>query len=120
MKLVRAQVSARFVLLRFNFDPTLVGSSEDMKMLPLPVSAVLFAMLWTAGMIWWDDALGSAKVVVWAGVGLLWYFAMRKYVHWTESRRGSKSVVADFQGGCFQCHVRAPLSPGPPGVPASR
>jgi len=49
-------------------------------MLPLKWSAFLYAVLWTAGMIWWDAPLDAVKIVIWgiAGAlnGLLWYWLM--------------------------------------------
>jgi hypothetical protein len=53
-------------------------------MLPLPAAAILFAVLWTAGMLWWNAPLDTVEIVmlVIAGAlaGVMWYFAMRFYV----------------------------------------
>jgi hypothetical protein len=46
----------------------------------LVLASVLFAVLWTAGMIWWTGT-GIVNVVIFciagAMAGVLWYFAMR-------------------------------------------
>jgi hypothetical protein len=52
--------------------------------MPLPAASVLFAVLWTAGMLWWNAPLDVAEtvilVVAGAIAGLLWYFAMRLFM----------------------------------------
>jgi hypothetical protein len=53
----------------------------------LVLASVVFAILWTLGMIWWTGS-ETANVVALAISGLLagviWYFAMR----WWTTRRG--------------------------------
>jgi hypothetical protein len=44
-------------------------------------ASVAFAVLWTAGMIWWNSPMETAGAVILmiagALAGLLWYFGMR-------------------------------------------
>jgi hypothetical protein len=51
--------------------------------MPLPAAAILFAILWIAGMLWWNTPLhpAGAVILVIAGgfAGLLLYFAMRVF-----------------------------------------
>ncbi len=51
------------------------------------VSAVLFAVGWTAWMMWWSGSLAPANIVLLAlvgsGTGYLWYRVMR----WQWARR---------------------------------
>jgi len=52
----------------------------------LVFSSVLFAVLWTLGMIWWtgtETANIIMLVIAGAVAGILWHFAMR----WWFSRR---------------------------------
>jgi hypothetical protein len=52
--------------------------------MPLPAASVLFAVLWTAGMLWWNAPLHIAEtiilVVAGAVAGFLWYFVMRLFM----------------------------------------
>ncbi len=52
--------------------------------MPLPAASVLFAVLWTAGMLWWNAPLQAAETVILviAGgiAGLLWYLVMRMFM----------------------------------------
>jgi hypothetical protein len=55
----------------------------------LVFASVAFAVLWTAGMIWWagietDNIIGFTMAGVLAGV--LWYFGMR----WWQRRKSSQ------------------------------
>jgi hypothetical protein len=47
----------------------------------LILASLLFAVLWTAGMIWWNSPMETARVVILmasgAIAGTLWYFVMR-------------------------------------------
>jgi uncharacterized protein (DUF2062 family) len=57
----------------------------------LPLSSLLFAVLWTAGMLWWNAPLDAAEAVIFivagAIAGVLWYYLMRKYTNWLQQRR---------------------------------
>ena len=50
---------------------------------PLKLGACIFAVLWTAWMIWWSGSFDRVNIammsVCGAGVGYLWYLAMRWY-----------------------------------------
>ena len=54
-------------------------------------AAILFAVLWTGGMIWWTGP-EPANVLILAICGAiaaaLWYFVMRKFMRWQFGRRG--------------------------------
>jgi hypothetical protein len=56
----------------------------------LVVASVLFAVLWTAGMVWWMG-VGIASIVIFsiggAIAGVLWYYAMRWWLRLQENRR---------------------------------
>jgi hypothetical protein len=58
----------------------------------LKLSAVMFAVLWTAGMIWWsgDTSIVRVAILSVAGVmaGLLWYWFMAKWQRWMLERSG--------------------------------
>jgi membrane protein DedA with SNARE-associated domain len=52
----------------------------------LVLSSILFAVLWTAGMLWWSAPLDAASTVILivAGgiVGLLWYWLFGRWFRW--------------------------------------
>jgi uncharacterized membrane protein (DUF4010 family) len=55
----------------------------------LVLASIIFAVLWTAGMIWWTGRETSnvvIMVVAGAVAGVLWYLAMR----WWQRRYGSR------------------------------
>jgi hypothetical protein len=49
-------------------------------------SALLFAVLWTAFMVWWSGDTGAANVIILSVCGALvaaaWAFAMKRFGHW--------------------------------------
>ncbi len=53
----------------------------------LKLSAIVFAVLWTGGMLWWSGSLDRVNVIAWticgALVGYFWYLGMR----WISRRR---------------------------------
>ncbi|ACA16411.1 hypothetical protein M446_1943 [Methylobacterium sp. 4-46] len=56
--------------------------------------SVVFALLWTAAMLWWSAPLEAAAVVIWiiagAVVGFLWHWLMSRWQRWyLGSGRGS-------------------------------
>jgi uncharacterized protein (DUF2062 family) len=56
----------------------------------LVLASVIFAVLWTLGMIWWTgveipNVIGFS--ISGAMAGVLWYFVMRWWMHWAEKRR---------------------------------
>jgi hypothetical protein len=57
----------------------------------LPLSSLLFAVLWIAGMMWWNAPLATAEIVmlVVAGAiaGVLWHYFMGKYMNWMQKSR---------------------------------
>ena len=56
----------------------------------LALASILFAVLWTAGMIWWtgtDIANIVGLSIGGAVAGVLWYFAMGWWMRWWENRR---------------------------------
>ena len=56
----------------------------------LVLASVIFAVLWTLGMIWWTGVEipnVSGFSISGAVAGVLWYFAMRWWMHWAEKRR---------------------------------
>ena len=56
----------------------------------LKLGAVLFAVFWTAGMVWWSGPFEPASLIIFsiggAVTGVLWYFAMRWWLRWTTNR----------------------------------
>ena len=54
-------------------------------------ASILFAVLWTGGMIWWTGP-EPANVVILAICGAIagwvWYVFMRKFTRWQLSRGG--------------------------------
>nr|WP_249142243.1 hypothetical protein [Bradyrhizobium diazoefficiens] len=58
------------------------------RLIFLKAGAIVFTLLWTAWMMWWSGSFSRADVVVLAlcgaGVGYLWYRAMR----WQFERMG--------------------------------
>jgi hypothetical protein len=59
----------------------------------LVLASVLFAVLWTLGMIWWTGTETANIVALSIGgtvAGVLWYFAMRWWIRWWENRRTSR------------------------------
>ena len=50
----------------------------------LRISAVFFAVLWTAGMLWFDAPIELHKLIIWsiagAIAGLLWYWVFAKWM----------------------------------------
>lgn len=46
----------------------------------LRLSAIMFGVLWTAGMLWWSAPLDAPKIVIWSVAGVLpavaWYWLM--------------------------------------------
>jgi hypothetical protein len=58
---------------------------------PLKAASILFAVLWSAGMIWWTGH-ETANVVILAIcgaiAGLLWYLVMRRFAKW-QARAGN-------------------------------
>jgi len=60
----------------------------------LVLASVMFAVLWTLGMIWWTgvDTVNIIGLSISGAVaGVLWYFAMRWWIHWVEKRRVGSS-----------------------------
>jgi len=52
--------------------------------MPLGPSAIVFGVLWTAGMLWWSGPLDASKIVIWSVAGVLtalgWYWLMRLWL----------------------------------------
>ncbi len=52
--------------------------------MPLGASAIVFGVLWTAGMLWWNGPLDTPKVVILSIAGILaatgWYWLMRLWL----------------------------------------
>lgn len=52
----------------------------------LRISAVLFAVLWTVGMLWFNAPFELHKLIIWsvAGVvaGYVWYWLMVKWMNY--------------------------------------
>ena len=60
----------------------------------LMLASVIFAVLWTLGMIWWagvDTVNIIGFSISGAVAGVLWYFAMRWWMHWAGKRRVGSS-----------------------------
>ena len=54
-------------------------------------ASILFAVLWTGGMIWWTGPQPANVVILaicGAIAGWLWYVFMRKFLRWQLGRRG--------------------------------
>jgi len=55
----------------------------------LLLAAILFAVLWTAGMIWWSAPNGMVPIVIWivsgAIAGALWYWLFGMW-YWRHTR----------------------------------
>lgn len=55
----------------------------------LLLAAILFAVLWTAGMIWWSAPNGTAPIIIWivsgAIAGVLWYWLFGIW-YWRHNR----------------------------------
>jgi len=47
---------------------------------PAKLGAWIFAVLWTAGMIWWSGPFDVVNVVFLVIAGYLWYVFMRWYI----------------------------------------
>ena len=49
----------------------------------LIVASIVFAVLWTAFMLWWNGPPDTAMVIIWlitgAIAGVLWYWGMRRF-----------------------------------------
>lgn len=58
----------------------------------LRLSAILFAVLWTAGMFWWTAPSGTGPVVILiiSGVtaGALWYWLFGTW-YWRQNKRAA-------------------------------
>ncbi len=52
----------------------------------LVLASLAFALLWVAGMLWWNGPMSTARavvlIVVGALAGLLWYLGMRLWMTW--------------------------------------
>jgi hypothetical protein len=63
----------------------------------LKLSAAMFAVLWSAGMIWWSGDYSVPRIVIFsiAGAigGLLWYWLMAKWQRWVLARTGGAEVT---------------------------
>lgn len=50
---------------------------------PLKLSSIMFAVLWTAWMVWWSGAFSAANIAIMSACGALaawlWFLAMRWY-----------------------------------------
>jgi hypothetical protein len=72
---------------------SLRGLVKENDMTPrtrLVLASILFAVLWTAGMIWWTGTDIGNVVGLWIGgavAGVLWYFAMDWWMRWWENHR---------------------------------
>ena len=57
--------------------------------LQLKLSAVVFAVLWTCGMLWWDASLDRVNIIAWPicgiAIGYFWYLTVR----WLSRRGGA-------------------------------
>jgi hypothetical protein len=57
----------------------------------LVFASLLFAVLWAAGMLWWESPLDTAEaiIIVIAGAvaGIFWYAAMRWWMRWMMRHR---------------------------------
>jgi hypothetical protein len=55
-------------------------------------ASLLFAVLWTTGMYWWNRPTGTAGIVsllvAGAVTGVLWYWGMRLWMRWTSRANG--------------------------------
>jgi phosphate/sulfate permease len=53
----------------------------------LKLGAVVFAVLWSAGMVWWSGPFEVASLIIFSVGGVVtaafWYFAMRWWLRWT-------------------------------------
>ena len=62
-------------------------TKADSRLLSLRISAIIFGVLWTAGMLWWSAPLDGPKIVIWSIAGILsalaWYWLMGL---WLKSR----------------------------------
>jgi hypothetical protein len=62
----------------------------------LKLSAAMFAVLWTAGMIWWGGDYATARIVILsiagALAGFLWYWFMAKWQRWMLERNGDNQA----------------------------
>ncbi len=55
----------------------------------LIVASFVFAILWTAGMIWWNaPGIAGSIIMMIAGAfcGIAWYFGMRLWMTWCGRR----------------------------------
>lgn len=63
----------------------------------LKLSAAMFAVLWTAGMIWWGGDYTAPRVVIFliagAIAGLLWYWLMAKWQRWMLARADANQAL---------------------------
>jgi hypothetical protein len=59
----------------------------------LKLSAVMFAVLWTAGMVWWGGNYSVAHILIMtiagALAGLAWYLIMAKWQRRMLARQGN-------------------------------
>lgn len=50
----------------------------------LRISAVLFAVLWTAGMLWFNAPIELHKLIIWSGAGIaagfIWFWLTGKWM----------------------------------------
>ena len=57
----------------------------------LKLSAIAFAVLWTAGMWWWPEPADriplAILIVVGALAGVLWYWLFGKWLRWFVQRQ---------------------------------
>jgi hypothetical protein len=57
----------------------------------LKLMTVIFAVLWTAGMVWWTAQYDAVHIALLAAsgavVGVLWHWGMSRYVRWSEHQR---------------------------------
>lgn len=55
----------------------------------LVLASIVFAVIWTLGMIWWTGP-ESVNVIILAVCGVLlgvaWYFAMKAFARWQSGR----------------------------------
>ena len=72
-----------------------MGSKKDNRMTPqrsLALGSVVFAVLWTLGMIW-STGTDVVNVVILSltgtAVGILWYFGMRWWMRMMDRRKAS-------------------------------
>jgi hypothetical protein len=72
---------------------------------PLKLGAWVFAVLWTAWMIWWSGSLDRVNIVMMsvcgAAVGYLWYLGMRWYF------RRARMIPAEHDNGPPRRSLRA-------------